>query len=99
MFELNDDNFKKDVLESKEPFLVCFFKEGCPGCLKVRPILEEVSKEAKVGLLNVLESPQTASFYKIPAVPALIIFKNGKAEEKAIGLRPKEVLLDKLRYE
>lgn len=97
MLELNDDNFKDDVLESKEPVLVCFSKEGCPACLKIIPILEEVSREAKVGLLNILESPQTASFYKIPAVPALIVFKNGKAEEKAIGLRPKEVLLDKLR--
>lgn len=97
MIDLNEENFKKEVLENEDSVLVCFSKQGCPACNNIMPILREVSKEGKVGIVNVLESPEIASRYKIPAVPTLIIFKEGKAAERAVGIRPKEVLIEKLK--
>ncbi len=94
--ELNEENFKEKVLNSEDPFLVCFTRPGCPACLTIIPILEEVSKEAKVGILDIYESPEVSSKYKIPAVPTLIIFKGGKPKERAVGVRQKEVLINKL---
>ncbi len=100
MLELNDENFKEEVLESKQPVLVDFWRPGCSACLKMEPIMEKVAEElgsrAKVGKLNVFENSLTAKEYKIPAVPVLIVFKDGRAIEKAVGLRSKQILIDKL---
>ena len=66
----------------------------------MEPVIEEVAKELKnrikVGKLNVIENPETAKLYGIPATPTLIIFKNGEPIEKAVGLRQKQLLIDKL---
>ena len=83
-----------------KPFLVDFWRPGCGACLAIVPVIEEVAKEfkgrVKVGKLNIFENPETAKVYKIPAVPTLIIFKDGEARERATGLRSKQVLSDKL---
>ena len=50
----------------------------------------------KIGKLNVFEAPEIAEKYRIPATPTFIIFKDGEPIEKAIGLRPKQILIDKL---
>ena len=100
MLELNNENFEEEVLKSEKLALVDFWQPGCGACLIIAPIIEELAKEfedrVKVGKLNVTENPETAKAYKIPAVPTFIIFKGGKPIEKAVGLRPKQVLADKL---
>ncbi len=100
MLELTDENFKKEVLESKKTVLVDFWSPTCPPCLILGPIIEEISKDfegkVKVGKLNVIENQETAEKYKIVGIPTIIIFRNGKIEERATGLRPKQVIVDKL---
>ena len=100
MLELNDENFEEEVLKSEKLVLVVFGQPGCGACLTMAPIIEELAEEfgdrIKVGKLNVAENPATAQAYKIPAVPTFIIFKGGKPIEKAVGLRSKRVLADKL---
>lgn len=100
MLELNDQNFEKEVLKSERLVLVSFWRPGCGPCLTMEPIIEEVARELKdrveVGKLNIIENPETAKLYGIPATPTLIIFKNGKPIEKAVGLRARQILIDKL---
>lgn len=100
MIELTDQNFEEEVIKSKDPVLVDFWSPTCPPCLLLGPIIEEIAKEfedkAKVGKLNVFENPETAGKYKIVGIPTIIIFKDGKTVERATGLRPKEIIIDKL---
>ncbi len=100
MLELNDENFEREVLKNEQPVLVDFWRPGCGACLAIVPVIEQVAKEfegrAKVGKLNIFENPETVKVYKVPAVPTLIIFKGGKPIERAVGLRSKQVLIDKL---
>ncbi|MCH8741712.1 thiol reductase thioredoxin [Patescibacteria group bacterium] len=100
MMELDDQNFESEVLKNEKLVLVNFWRPGCGPCLKMDPIVEEVAKELEgrvlVGKLNIFENLETAKTYRIPATPTLIIFKDGKAIEKAVGLRPKQLLIDKL---
>lgn len=100
MLELNDLNFKEKVLKNEKLVLVDFWRPGCGPCFAVEPVIEEVANELGdkivVGKLNILESPETAKLYEIPATPTLIIFKNGEPVEKAVGLRPKQALINKL---
>ena len=100
LLKLTDENFEKEVLQSNIPVLVGFWRQGCGACSSLPFVLEEVSKSvgtrAKVGELNIFENPEIAQKYKVPAVPALVIFKSGEAKERAVGLRDKEVLINKL---
>ena len=100
MIELDDQNFEKEVLKSEKLVLVNFWRPGCGPCFIMEPVIEEVAKEfnnrVEVGKLNITENPEITKTYGIPATPAFIIFKNGKPIEKAVGLRSKQILIDKL---
>ena len=100
MLELTDENFEQEVTKSKQLVLVDFWSLTCPPCLILGPIIEEIAKEfkdkAKVGKLNVFENQETARKYQIVGIPTIIIFKNGEMKERATGLRPKQVIADKL---
>ena len=100
MLELTDQNFEQEVLRSEKPVLVDFWSPTCPPCLILGPIIEEIAKEfedkAKVGKLNVFENPETAEKYQIVGIPTIIIFKNGEIKERTTGVKPKQVIVDKL---
>jgi len=87
--KVNDENFKKEVLESDIPALVDFWAEWCMPCRMVAPVVEEIAREyrgkLKVCKLNVDEAGNTASDYDIMGIPTLLIFKNGKIVGKVAG--------------
>ena len=97
---LTDQNFEEEVIKSNQSVLVDFWSPTCPPCLILGPIIEEIAKEfegiVKVGKLNIFENPETAGKYEIFSIPTIIIFKNGEIKEKAIGLRSKQVIVNKL---
>jgi len=100
MITLTDQNFEEEVIKSNQLVLVDFWMPGCGPCLVMGPIIEEMAKEfegrAKVGKLNVAENLKSAETYGILGVPTFIVFKDGKPIERAVGLRPKQVLIEKL---
>jgi len=97
---LTDQNFEQEVIKSNQLVLVDFWSPTCPPCLILGPIIEEIVKEfegrAKVGKLNVFENPETAEKHQIVGIPTIIIFKDGEIKERVIGLRPKQIIVDKL---
>jgi thioredoxin 1 len=96
-----DQNFVKEVEESKEPVMVEFFAPWCGPCVAVAPILEELSKEyagngVKIGKVNVDENLEVAKKFTIMSIPTFIIFKDGKEVDRFIGGRSKKELEQKL---
>ena len=100
MNEFNDQNFEHEVIKSEKPVLVDFWSPNCSPCIRFGPIIEKIAKDfegkAEVGKLNVLENPETAGRYKIIGIPTIIIFKNGEPIERTTGVRPVEIIADKL---
>ncbi|MFB3919019.1 MAG: thioredoxin [Candidatus Velamenicoccus archaeovorus] len=97
---LSDENFKKEVLESKTPCLVDFWAEWCGPCRRVAPVVEEIADEFqgrfKVAKLNVDEGSKTASAYGVMSIPTLMFFKDGKVVEQIVGAVAKQELVAKL---
>ena len=99
-FQFTDVNFQKEALESEIPVLVDFYADWCGPCKMIAPIVAELATEYegvfKIGKLNVDQEPDTAEKYRVMSIPTLIIFKNGEAVDKIVGLVSKQVLQDKL---
>jgi thioredoxin 1 len=97
---LTDDNFQTEVLESSQPVLVDFWAAWCGPCRNIAPIIEELARDydgkAKVGKLDVDNNQRVAMQYGIRAIPALLIFKNGKVVDQIIGAVPKPHISAKL---
>ena len=97
---ITDKNFEQEVLRSTGIMLVDFWAPWCGPCQMMGPIIEEVAKEfegkIKVYKLNVDENPKTASNYEILSIPTLKFFKEGNIVDEMTGLKPKDMLVEKI---
>ena len=92
--ELNNNNFKEEVLDSNEIVLVDFWASWCGPCRMLGPIMEEVAKETKVCEVNVDDEAELAEKYSISSIPCVIAFKDGKEISRSIGLKSKDDILE-----
>ena len=93
---ITKDNFQAVVLDSTKPVLLDFWAPWCGPCRMVSPILEEIAQERndiKVGKVNVDEQPELASQFGVMSIPTMVVMKNGKVVNQAMGARPKSQIL------
>lgn len=90
---VTEDNFRNEVLDADRPVLVDFWADWCMPCRMLSPVVDEVASEkadVKVCKINVDEQPELASKFGVMSIPTLVVFKNGQAVRRSVGVIPKD---------
>lgn len=97
MKTITTETFDKEVLQADKPTMVKFTALWCRPCSILQPVLDDLAKEleGKVNIykLDVDDSPEIASKYKVRSIPTIIVFKSGSLTATQVGSTGKAELL------
>lgn len=99
VIHIDRNNFQSEVLDSDRPVLLDFWAPWCTPCRMVGPILDEIAEERsdiKVAKVNVDEQPELAGQFGVMSIPTLVVVKEGRIVQQAMGARPKAQILSML---
>ena len=89
---LTKDNFDATIAEGVT--LVDFWAEWCGPCKMLGPVIEELAEkfegQHKICKVNVDTEEELSARYGVMSIPTVILFKNGEALDKRIGVHPIE---------
>lgn len=99
VINITKENFAQEVLHSEKPVLLDFWASWCGPCRIVSPIVDEIARERgdiKVGKVNVDEQGELAARFGVMSIPTLVVIRDGRVVNQAVGARPKNQILDLL---
>ncbi|NIR47732.1 thiol reductase thioredoxin [candidate division KSB1 bacterium] len=97
---LTDDNFRKEVIESRGSVLVEVGADWCGTCHIIAPVLEKLAitykGQIKFAKVDIEATEHVAREYGVTELPVLLFFKRGQIVDHLIGAAPKKIIVQKL---
>ena len=93
---INKTNFEQ-IINTDKPVLIDFYADWCGPCRMVSPLVDEIAEENPqytVGKINVDNEPELAQAFAVSSIPMLVVIKNGKITNQAVGAMPKDKILE-----
>lgn len=101
IIKLTSENYEK-VISENPIVLIDFFATWCGPCKMLAPVIEELAEEKMENVaickVDVDEESELAGKYGIQSIPTIIVVKDGKTVRQAVGYRPKESLINMLKF-
>lgn len=94
------ENFEQEVVKSDKPVLIDFWASWCGPCKMFAPVVAQIAEEydgkVKVGKVNVDDEPELAAAFNVASIPTVVIVKDGKIADVAVGFRTKDDIIEML---
>ena len=96
ILHITKENYEELVLKAEKNVLLDFWATWCGPCRMVAPIVEQIAEEfddVLVGKIDVDTEMELAASFRIVSIPTLVVVKDGKVANTAVGYRPKADIL------
>ncbi len=100
VLEVMSNQFEEEILKSDKTVLVDFYADWCGPCKMLSPIIDEIANEnndIKVCRINIDANQDLAIQYQVMSIPTLVVIKNGTEINRAVGVLPKNDILEMLK--
>ena len=89
-----------EVVRSQKVVLILFWAEWSAPDRAIAPVIDAVAKDysgrVKSVKVNVDDNPELAGKFNIRGIPTVVVLKDGKEQERVVGLAPKQKFIDLL---
>jgi thioredoxin 1 len=96
--KITRENFEREVMNSDKPVLIDFWAPWCGPCRMLSPTISEIAEDfkdkVKVGKVNVDDEEELAAMFRVSSIPLLVVMKEGKVVNSAVGVRPKDQIVN-----
>ena len=97
--EIAEDSFESKVLKAEPYILLYMYAPWCTPCKSTTPILDKLSEEYDAEevtflKLDIDKNPELVGSLGIRGIPALLLFKDGKAPARMIGMFKRAQLIN-----
>lgn len=94
------DKTAREAIESGNVTVIDCWATWCGPCRKLGPIVEKLAEKyegkAMIGKLNIDDEQDLAVEYGVRSIPTVLFFKEGKLQNRSVGLVRIEDLEEKL---
>ena len=100
--DMVEEEFRREVVESRKPTVVLFHMPRCPYCVEFMPVFHELSGDIGVMTVQVDISDYDSDLwdeYHIDAVPTVIAFRQGQVCARADAILHVGLSLERLEEE
>lgn len=91
---MNNTDFKTIILNGVT--VVDFYAEWCGPCKMLSPVFQEVEESLKEYAtflkINIDNHMEIAQEYSISSIPTILIFKDGKVEDRLVGFNSANII-------
>ncbi len=98
VINVTKENFE-EIKNGEKKVLLDFYADWCMPCQMLSPIVKEIAEENEqyvIGKINVDDEPELAQAFSVVSIPMLVVMKDGKIANQAVGVQPKEKILKML---